>query len=157
MVLDKGPSSCCCQWIACHIATLLSTVLTQGKENCFYFGVQNWKGYWLWTIRKVIWVYYIMFEQGGNWTLAMEDKELSTSVGTEDHIILKMYFLSLLLHKSTLAWSRKIICLQVKENASLKNIQIPADMKLFWSTCLVYYLNRTVNVWAQWKCGRWCW
>lgn len=72
-----------------------------------------------------------MFEQGGNETLAIEDKELPTSAGTEDRIILKTYFLSLLLHKSTIAWSRKIIYLQVKENASLKNIQIPAHTKLF--------------------------
>lgn len=133
-----------------HIAELCAHTR---QRNCFYFGVQNWKGYWLWTIRKVIWVYHVMFKQGGNWTSTGEDKKLSTSVGTEDRTILKTYFLSLLLHKSTIAWSKKIICLQVKENASLKNIQIPAHMKLFWSMCLLFKQNGECL--GPGKCGGW--
>lgn len=40
--------------------------------------------------------------------VCMVDKELLASVGTEDHVILKTHFLSLL-HKSTIVWGRKII------------------------------------------------
>lgn len=56
------------------------------------------------------------------WPLVIEDKELSESVGTEGCTILKTSYFLFRLHKSTTAWGRKVICLQVKDRASLQNV-----------------------------------